>query len=71
MALTHVSDTYKAISESLQSVMNCIFTSVTHDDVHFKVDPFSVHTFPLAFLPMLQALLHLTIAVTYIVSDWS
>lgn len=27
MALTHVSDTYKVIAESFESVMNCIFTS--------------------------------------------
>jgi hypothetical protein len=71
MALTHVSDTYKVISESFQSVMNCIFTSVTHHDVHFRVVPFRVHAFALAFLPVLQALLQLTIGITYIVSDWS
>jgi hypothetical protein len=60
MALAHVSDKYKVISESFQSVMNCISTSVTHHDVPFRVVPFRVYAVALAFLPVLQALLLLT-----------
>jgi len=71
MALTHVSDIYKVISESFQSVMNCIFTSVTHHDVTFRVVPFRVHAIALALLPVLQALLQLTVGITYMVNDWS
>jgi hypothetical protein len=71
MALTHVSDTYKVISESFQSVMNCIIISVTHHDVPFRVVPFQFHAIALAFLPVLQALLQLSVGITYMVSDWS
>jgi len=69
--LLMLSDTYKVISESLQSGMSSIFTSVTHHDVPFSVVPFRVYAIALTILPVLQALLQLTVGLTYMASDWS
>jgi len=71
VALTHVSDTYKVISDSFQSGMNSILTSVTHHDVPFRVVPLWFYAVALTILAVLQTLLQLTIGITYMVSDWS